>query len=226
MMVGVLLAAGAGTRMGGNKAMTKHKGLSFLAHGVRHLWATCDVVVVVLGHDAKRVQKEAEDEFVELVDSGALTKDLHEAQSHGAKDLELRFVVNAGWKAGMLSSARVGIAEGLRSRPDALLVLPVDHPKIKGETVGAIGGMMREALGASGKKGSKSREGFAYALVPRFKGHRGHPLALSPLLARAIVKDRDARDLGDAVRRQTRLLGFYDVKDAGIIANINTPAKK
>ncbi len=223
MMVGVLLAAGAGTRMGGNKAMTRHKGLSFLAHGVRHLWAACDVVVVVLGHDAKRVQQESEEEFVRLVDSGALTADLHEAQQHGAKDLELRFAVNAGWKAGMLSSAKVGLAEGLRSRPDALLVLPVDHPKIKGETVGAIGGMMREALSAAGKKGSKSREGFAYALVPRFKGHRGHPLALSPLLARAIVKDRNARDLGDAVRRQTRLMGYCDVKDGGIIANLNTP---
>lgn len=223
MIVGVLLAAGAGTRMGGNKPMTKYKGLSFLVHGVRHLWAACDVVVVVLGHDAKRVQKESEDEFVQLVDSGALTADLHEAQQHGAKDLELRFAVNAGWKAGMLSSAQVGIAEGLRSRPDALLVLPVDHPKLKGATVGAIGGMMREALAASGKKGSKSREGFAYALVPRFKGHRGHPLALSPLLARAIVRDRDARDLGDAVRRQTRLMGYFDVKDGGIIANLNTP---
>lgn len=223
MMVGVLLAAGAGTRMGGNKAMTRHKGLSFLAHGVRHLWAACDVVVVVLGHDAKRVQKEAEEEFVQLVDSGALTADLHAAQKHGAKDLELRFVVNTGWKAGMLSSAKVGLAEGLRSRPDALLVLPVDHPKLKSETVGLLGGMMREALDASGRKGSKSRDGFAYALVPRFKGRRGHPLALSPLLARAIVKDKDARDLGDAVRRQTRLLGFFDVKDAGVVANLNTP---
>ncbi len=226
MMVGVLLAAGAGTRMGGNKAMTNHKGLSFLAQGVRHLWAACDVVVVVLGHDAKRVQQQSEEEFVRLVDSGALTADLHEAQQNGAKDLELRFVVNAGWKAGMLSSARVGLAEGLRSRPDALLVMPVDHPKIKGETVGEIGAVMREALGAAGKKGSKSRDGFAYALVPRFKGHRGHPLAMSPLLAKAIVKDKDAVDLNDAVRRQTRLMGFYDVKDAGIIANINTPARK
>ena len=225
MMVGVLLAAGAGTRMGGNKAMVRHKGLSFLAQGVRHLWAACDVVVVVLGHNARKVQAQAEEEFVELVDSGALTADLHAAQKHGAKDLELRFVVNAGWKAGMLSSARVGLAEALRSRPDAVMLLPVDHPKVKGETVGQIGGMMSEALGASGKRGSKARDGFAYALIPRHRGRRGHPLVVSPLLARAIVKDRDASTLGDAVRRRARLVGYVDVKDAGILANLNSPRR-
>ena len=65
--------------------------------------------------------------------------------------------------------------------------------------------------------------GFSYALVPRFRGRRGHPLALSAALARAVAKDAAARDLSDAVRRSARLVGYLDVRDAGITRNVNRP---
>ena len=63
----------------------------------------------------------------------------------------------------------------------------------------------------------------AYALVPRYRRRRGHPVALSPALARAVAADRDAGDLSDAVRRNARLVGYLDCADAGVVRNRNQP---
>lgn len=222
MNVGVLLAAGASTRMGSPKALAKWKGASFMVHGVRALWSSCDVVVAVLGAKAAVVRKGAEEELTRMVESGALSGDLHAAHEHGARSLELRFETNARWSRGMLSSAQVGLAAAIKARPRAVLVLPVDHPEVRGATVADLAALMDQALGSFGDDAAKR---FPYAIVPRFKGHRGHPLALSAALARAIVKDKDAADLGDAVRRNARLVGYMDVKDAGILVNRNTPKR-
>lgn len=219
MNVGVLLAAGASTRMKSPKPLVKWKGQSFLAHGTRALWAACDVVIVVLGSNATTVSKAVEKEFTELAESGALTPVLHAARDKGARDLELRFETNATWKKGMFSSVQVGLAAAVKLKPASVLLLPVDHPEVRGETVAAMADMMAEAVESFG--GAKAA--FPYALVPRFKGHRGHPLALSPALARTIAKDKVSADLGDAVRRSARLVGYVDVTDGGIIRNRNTP---
>lgn len=219
MNVGVLLAAGASTRMKSPKPLVRWKGQSFLAHGTRALWAACDVVIVVLGSNAAAVRVSVEKEFTELVESGALTADLHSARGKGARGLELRFETNTAWKKGMLSSARVGLAAAVKLKPLSVVVLPVDHPEVKGQTVAEMAEMMSDAIEAFG--GGKAA--FPYALIPRFKGHRGHPLVLSPALARAIARDKAAVDLGDAVRRSARLIGYVDVRDGGVVRNRNTP---
>ena len=222
MNVGVLLAAGASSRMGSPKALVLRRGQSFLAHGVRALWSACDAVVVVLGAHSREVRAGAEEEFTRLVEGGHLSSELHAASRKGARALEVRFAQNAAWKRGMLSSVRCGLAEAMRMKPRGVFVLPVDHPDVRPETVSRLAGVMEEALGAVG---TRTREGFEYALVPRHRGRRGHPLALSPALARAIARDRGARDLGDAVRRRARLVAYLDVKDAGVARNLNAPAR-
>jgi CTP:molybdopterin cytidylyltransferase MocA len=223
MNVGVLLAAGAGTRMGHPKALANWKGQSFMVHGVRALWSACDVVITVIGARAAAVRHGAEVEFGRLVEAGALSRELHAAQAHGARSLEVRFETNRAWsKGGMLSSARVGLAAALKARPSAILVLPVDHPEVSGETVGELAATMAQALGSVQKNGSRS---FPYALVPRYRGRRGHPLALSAALARAVVRDGDATDLGDAVRRHARLVAYLDVRDGGVVVNRNSPGR-
>jgi CTP:molybdopterin cytidylyltransferase MocA len=222
MNVGVLLAAGASTRMGSPKATVKWKGRSFLASGVIALWGSCDAVVVVLGSKAREVRAAAEAEFGALAESGALSELVHASRRKGLRGLEVHFAVNAGWKRGMLSSAQAGLAEALRLKPTSVLVLPVDHPEVRPDTVAHLGAMMVDALGAFG---GRSRGGFEYALIPRRKGLRGHPLALSPALAAAVVRDRAARDLSDAVRRHARLVGYLDVADPGVVKNRNTPGR-
>jgi len=223
MNVGVLLAAGASRRMGRSKALVPMTGRSFLAHGLRHLWSSCDAVVVVLGSQAPRVRAAIQAEFERLVRGGALQSDLQSARRHGARGLEARFVVNPDWRRGMLGSARLGIRTALRLGAETVLVLPVDHPRVRPATVTALAATMREALSAFG---GRKPNPFAYALVPRYRRRRGHPIALSPALARAVVADRGATDLSDAVRRNARLVGYLDCADPGVVLNRNTPSRR
>jgi CTP:molybdopterin cytidylyltransferase MocA len=222
MKVGVVLAAGASSRMGSSKPLVQLKGASFLAHGIRNLWSVCDTVVVVLGAEAARVRRSAEEEFQRLIESGTLHRELKAARRQGADGLEVHFIHNRSWAKGMFGSARVGIAEALSERPESVVVLPVDHPHLTAPTVHVLSAAMDAALGAY-KGSKKDRNKFAYAVIPRHLGLRGHPLVLSPGLAHLIAADADANDLSDAVRRNARLVGYLDVADGGVIRNRNTP---
>jgi molybdenum cofactor cytidylyltransferase len=220
MIVGVLLAAGRSARMGSPKQLLRKRGASFVAQGVRHLWATCDVVVVVLGSKGATIRTSIEDEFTKLVEKGALHEDLQNAHRHGADGLEVRFLDNPDWRDGMYSSVRVGLKEAVRAKPESVLVLPVDHPDVKPMTVQALTLMMRAAIQSSPPK---ERKQFSYALVPRHRRVRGHPVVLSPALAAAIAKDRAAAHLSDAIRRNASLVGYLDVADRGVVHNVNLP---
>ncbi len=224
MITGVLLAAGASRRMGRDKALVRSRGQSFAAHGLHHLWSACDAVVIVLGSNAAAIRAGIEDEFVKRVASVELRRDLAAARRHGARGLEARFVLNRGWRSGMLGSVRVGLQSALAFRPESILVLPVDHPRIQPRTVQALTTTMHEALGAFARR-PRERAAFAYALVPRHHRRRGHPIALSPGLARAILRDRAALSLSDALRRNSRLIGYLDTTDAGVLDNRNTPPR-
>lgn len=224
MIAGVLLAAGASRRMGASKALVRSRGESFTAHGLHHLWSACDAVVIVLGSNARRTRAEIEAEFERLVGSRRLRQELKQARRHGSAGLEARFVVNRVWRKGMLGSVRLGLATALRFRPESVLVLPVDHPSIRPATVQALAGTMHEALGAFRER--RQRDRFAYALVPRYRRRRGHPIALSPALARTVAADRGAADLSDAVRRNARLVGYLDCADSGVLRNRNTPSSR
>lgn len=219
-MVGVVLAAGASKRMGSPKPLVKVRGESFLVRAVRLLWTSCDRVVVVLGSNAARVQSQVEKEFQGLLEEGQLHGDIRRAKRGRRQELELRFVVHRDWKQGMFSSARVGLKAAGGLRPKAVIVLPVDHPAVKPESVVALAGVMEQALAAT--RSSRERARFSYALVPRYLKRRGHPLVLSPALARSIAGDASAEHLGDAVRRHARLVGYLDVSDSGVVLNRNT----
>lgn len=223
MIVGVLLAAGESKRMGSPKALVRTGGQSFLVRGVRALWTVCDTVIVVLGAHGDRVHAEVAEEFERLVEEGLEAPDLRIGRRRERTELEVRFTHNRRWADGMYSSARVGLASALQQKPRGVLLHPVDHPHIQPATVGSLAMMLEEALVAFG--GRKANV-FGYAVVPRLRGERGHPIALSAALAADITKDRKARDLADAIRRHARLVGYLDVTDRGILLNRNTPARK
>jgi len=219
MMVGVLLAAGGSTRMGSSKPLRRERGVSYLVLGVRHLWTACTTVVAVLGADAARVRRTAEEEFQRLLESGALNPDLAVAHRHSAAGLELHFETHRAWKKGMLSSAQAGLEWALAHKPDGILVLPVDHPAVHAATVMQLASLMAEAVKSSRSPAERKR--FAYALVPRYRGHRGHPVAMTPALARAVAADKKAEHLSDAIKRNARLVGYLDVDDPGVVRNVN-----
>lgn len=220
MIAGLLLAAGASTRMGRPKATVRAGRDSFLVNGVRHLWAACDTVVVVLGAGAEAIKRQTEEDFAALVSSGRLHDDLAHARRHGKRGLEVHFAFNPRWRQGMFSSVRVGLDAALKLKPGGVLVLPVDHPGVRPFTVASLADVMHEALAAC--RGARERARFSYALVPRFHGRRGHPVALSSALARAVAGERAAENLSDAIRRHARLVGYLDVADRGVVVNRNT----
>ncbi len=220
MIAGVLLAAGASTRMGSPKALVRSRGQSFLVRGVRALWSVCDTVVVVLGANGDRVCEQLSEEFEALVAKGMLAPDLRSGPSGRTGELEVRFAFNRRWEDGMYSSARVGLARALKLKPRGVLVHPVDHPHVRPATVQALGAMLEQAMASFGGRRANA---FDYAVVPRLRGRRGHPVALSAALAADVARDRSARDLADAIRRHARLVGYLDVADRGITINRNTP---
>ncbi|WP_141391238.1 nucleotidyltransferase family protein [Cellulosimicrobium cellulans] len=115
--VAVLLAAGAGTRLGrGPKALLPHRGGTLVAHVTRVLLAGgCDIVVVVLGAEAERVRA-----------------------GSGIDDPRVRIVDNPGWSSGMASSLRVGVVAALDLAPARVVVAHVDQPGVVPDDVARL----------------------------------------------------------------------------------------
>ena len=221
MKVGVLLAAGASTRMGSPKPLVQSGRESFLVRGVRVLWSACDVVIVVLGSKAAQVRRATERELEKRVSIGWFHHALLNPRRRMNRALEVHFVVNRSWRRGMYGSVRVGLAAARPLKPSSLVVLPVDHPEVGARTISDLAEVMEQALQAC--RSARERAAFSYALIPRWRRDRGHPLVLTPSLAWAIASDTAATDLSDAVRRHARLVGYLDVEDPGITVNRNTP---
>lgn len=109
---GLLLAAGAGSRMGRPKALVRDEaGEPWLVRGVRALReGGCDAVTVVLG-------ARAEEAAPLLADTGA------------------RWVLAPDWAEGMSASLRTGLAALAGGTDDAALVSLVDLPDVGPDVV-------------------------------------------------------------------------------------------
>ncbi|WP_253705493.1 NTP transferase domain-containing protein [Brachybacterium sp. P6-10-X1] len=109
--LGLVLAAGSGTRLGrGPKALLPHDGGSLVEHVVRALLdGGCTEAVVVVGAGAGEVR-------------GVL-----------AAAAGVRCVQNPQWRAGMGSSLRIGLADVGPGRD--VLVTPVDRPGLSAAAV-------------------------------------------------------------------------------------------
>jgi CTP:molybdopterin cytidylyltransferase MocA len=135
-VVGLLLAAGGGRRLGGRpKALLTHRGRPLVEHAVRVLReGGCDPAVrVVLGADARQVREQARL-------TGCVPVD------------------NPEWADGMGSSLRAGLAALEGSGATATLVALVDQPGIGREAVARVLGAMRcagslAAASYSGRRG-------------------------------------------------------------------------
>jgi len=113
-VTGVVLAAGAGTRMGMPKALVVRDGVPWVAQACRLLLdAGCDRVVVVLGASAD------------------------EARAFVPTDVAVSTIVNDDWPSGMASSLRAGLSALTASGApgDAALITLVDTPGLPLEAV-------------------------------------------------------------------------------------------
>lgn len=139
----LILAAGGGSRMGRPKALLEFRGRLLVERALdAALAGGCAQALVVLGAAADQVRRRA---------------DLRAALT----------VVNDGWRDGMGSSLRAGLAglgaPGAGPAIDAAVVLLVDQPLIGADAVRAV-------LGAW--------SGGARLAAASYGGRRGHPVLL------------------------------------------------
>jgi CTP:molybdopterin cytidylyltransferase MocA len=117
VIAGVILAAGASSRMGGHpKALLDYRGETFVARLVRVLSGVCDPVIVVLGYDAERVRP--------------------------AVDPCARVVINAAPERGQLSSLQTALAQ-LPQQANGFMFVPVDCPAPSSDTVERVAASFR-----------------------------------------------------------------------------------
>jgi CTP:molybdopterin cytidylyltransferase MocA len=120
-VIGILLAAGAGRRAGGPKALrTDADGTSWLLRSIAVLRdGGCDAVFVVLGSQADRARA--------VITSAALNK-----------NPGITIVDAPDWEQGMGSSLRTGLLAAQSASWRAALVHLVDLPDVTAEVVGRL----------------------------------------------------------------------------------------
>jgi molybdenum cofactor cytidylyltransferase len=108
VIAGIILAAGASSRMGSPKALLEYRGETFIQRLVRVLSPVCDRVIVVLGYHAAEIRPG-------IPGSAVVT-------------------FNPAPERGQLSSLQTGLAV-LPADADGFLFTPVDSPAVESKTV-------------------------------------------------------------------------------------------
>jgi molybdenum cofactor cytidylyltransferase len=111
VIAGIILAAGASSRMGTAKALLDYRGETFLNRLIRVLDTVCDPVIVALGYHADEIRAAAQG--------------------------NARFVVNPDPSRGQLSSLQTALAE-VPIDAEGFLFMPVDSPATELSTVERI----------------------------------------------------------------------------------------
>jgi CTP:molybdopterin cytidylyltransferase MocA len=129
---------------------------------------------------------------------------LDEAESSGAMVL-----TNSDPGEGPITSLRLAI-ERLRGSIEAIAFLPVDHPRVQAGTVVTL-------LAAA-------RETEADLAVPVYRSKRGHPAVFGAALFDELTDPELEGGARTVVHRHLNTALLVDVQDAGVIADVDTPA--
>lgn len=194
-VVGVVPASGASSRMGTPKGLLGLDGRTFTRRVVETLVAGgCDRVLVVV---------RAGDEAT-----------AGEARAAGAEVLE-----NPEPGDGPITSLRLALT-CLPSEARSVVWLPLDHPKVRAETVRALVDAMRE-----GEAEASASDGPPVLALPLHRGERGHPA----VFGRAVFAELLDRELVGGARTVvhrhldagTALL--LETDDPGVLVDVDTP---
>jgi molybdenum cofactor cytidylyltransferase len=109
-IAGIILSAGASSRMGTPKALLQFHGETFLDRLIRLFSEAGVSPIVVLGHHAEQIRAGIE------------------------RGAEATFVVNPDPERGMLSSLQCGLA-AIPEQTESVMFLPVDHPNLEADTL-------------------------------------------------------------------------------------------
>ena len=183
-VAGVIPCAGTSSRMGTSKALMDAGGRSFLAATVGSLVAGgCEPVVVVLAAGQEHEERKAKD-------AGAIP------------------LLNPDPGEGPITSLRVALA-ALQGTVEAVAFLPVDHPRVRPETVARL----REAFLGSD----------APLALPVYEGKRGHPALFRQSLFAELTDPALEGGARTVVHTHLDAALLVEVDDPGVITDIDTP---
>jgi molybdenum cofactor cytidylyltransferase len=119
-------------------------------------------------------------------------------------DPRVRVITNPNPERGMFSSIQTGIvaAEG-----DPILVLPGDMPFVARDTIAAV--LTASRLDA--------------VIVPRHRGHRGHPISIPRRFRDVILESPPTTTLSEVLAAAGARIEL-DVDDPGILRDVDTPS--
>ena len=188
MIVGVVLAAGQGQRIGRPKAWlrTAREGESFFGRAC----------TVLAGGGVDRV--------IGIIPAGG------EAQAHGAAPGAI-LIVNRWPEEGQLASLQLALAAigALQVETEAAVVLPVDVPLVKEDTVRALIARWREARPAVVRPVSTD-------------GRHGHPVMCSAALFERLLAADPSVGAKPIVREHASADGDVLIDDEGAFIDIDT----
>ncbi|PWT83560.1 MAG: hypothetical protein C5B57_06635 [Blastocatellia bacterium] len=185
----IILAAGKSTRMGRPKANLRLGPNDTFLSRIVHTFHTVSVddVLVVVGHDAALI-----------VDTFSRT------------DARARFVTNAKYEDGQLSSFICGLNAIDRPDVEATLMTLVDVPLVTPRTVRAVIERWRETR--------------APIVRPVSGSEHGHPILIARSLFDAIRHSDPASGAKGVVRAHASAVGDVEVDDRGAFVDFDTDA--
>jgi molybdenum cofactor cytidylyltransferase len=196
-LCGVILSAGASSRMGRDKALLPWPPVleqdsvsgssdTFLSAAIKSFLPHTEIVIVVVGENASRIAP--------II------------YAQGAS-----LVRNPEPERGQFSSLRVGLQEVLNRGRDAALVTLVDRPPVDHSTIE----MLRETfLGAPAEN---------WAVVPEYQGRHGHPFLAGREMIEAFLKaspEATARDVEHGLQAH---ITYVPVADRFVTQNVDRP---
>jgi molybdenum cofactor cytidylyltransferase len=173
---GVVLAAGLASRSGGYKMALPLGDKTVIERSIEGMYGIVSRILVVVGWQAERIQ-----EVLAPYD-------------------KVEIVVNRGFRAGMFSSIKAGLAQVCAP---AVFLLPGDCPLVTAD-------IYRRMLAVAGD-----------ILVPTFEGKRGHPVLLHGALIPEILSQPDDSTLRQYIDHKGCVL--VEMDDDRILHDMDTP---
>ncbi|MBI5415639.1 MAG: nucleotidyltransferase family protein [Candidatus Omnitrophica bacterium] len=185
MVTSILLSAGLSTRFGSPKALAKPGGETVIERLVKLLLSTGTAeLIIVLGHGAEQIKPVL------------------------FKHKKVKIVYNKDYKLGQTSSFKTGLAH-LAPQTQGILLLPVDYPLVKQETLQTLIKFFQE------KK--------PLILVPVYQGYKGHPPVFDVRLKQEFLDLDHSEGINTVIHRHTAETRVLPVEDEGVIRSFNTP---
>lgn len=193
-LCGIILAAGASSRMGRDKALlpwppdtAPSLSNTFLGAHINALKPHCDLVVVITGANTKSVEPVA------------YTLGAFVLQNHAPE-------------LGQFSSLKIGVQDVLNRGRDSAIVALVDRPPVFPATLAKLHSEFLSAL-----------EEDLWGVVPEFDGQHGHPYFAGRDLIEAFLRAPLTATARDIMHAHSAKLRYVPVTDPNSTLNIDTP---